>query len=112
MSLKTNVSCNDPFFAEFLHGKVVEFTDKEREMEQWIDQTLEKAADGLPTRKDYETRMKVNTLIDCVLSWLNILDRIYILTSLDYLWTKVVVCGNFVPTNNLDNYYTTTEYDS
>jgi hypothetical protein len=47
-------------FPEFLHSKVVEFTDKEREMEQWIDETLEKAASGLPTRKDYEARLKVN----------------------------------------------------
>ena len=37
-----------------------------------------------------------------VLSWLNILDRIYKLTGLDYFWTKVVVCANLVPTNNSD----------
>ena len=41
-------------------------------------------------------------IMACVLSWLNILDRIYKLTSLDYFWTKVVVCGNLVPTNNSD----------
>ena len=39
-----------------------------------------------------------------VLSWLNVLDRIYKLTSLNYFWTKVVVYGNLVPTNNPDNY--------
>ena len=42
------------------------------------------------------------TLIDRVpvLSWLKILNRICKLASLDYFWTKVVVCGNLVPTNN------------
>ena len=39
-----------------------------------------------------------------VLSWLSILDRIYKLTSLDYFWTKVIVCGNLVPAKNSDKF--------
>ena len=37
-----------------------------------------------------------------VLSWLVVLDRTNKLTVLDYLWTKVVIYGNLVPTNNSD----------
>jgi hypothetical protein len=47
---------------EFLHNKVLEFTDKEEEMARWIDETLENKAVGLPTRKDYEKRLKVKHL--------------------------------------------------
>jgi hypothetical protein len=45
-----------------LHNKVLEFTDKEEEMARWIDETLENKAVGLPTRKDYEKRLKVKHL--------------------------------------------------
>jgi len=44
---------------EFLNEKVLEFADKEEEMVRWIDETLENKAAGLPTRKDYEKRVKV-----------------------------------------------------
>jgi hypothetical protein len=44
---------------EFLHRKVIEFADKEAEFAAWIDATLEKGVDDLPTRKDYEKRLKV-----------------------------------------------------
>ena len=49
---------------EFLHEKVLEFADKEDQMARWIDETLENKADGLPTRKDYEKRVKVKAVID------------------------------------------------
>jgi len=45
---------------EFLHGKIQEFADKDDEMVRWIDETLENKASGLPTRKDYEKRVKAS----------------------------------------------------
>ena len=48
---------------EFLHRKVIEFADKEAEFAAWIDATLEKGVDDLPTRKDYEKRLKVIIII-------------------------------------------------
>ena len=47
---------------EFLHGKIQEFADKDEDMARWIDETLENKASGLPTRKDYEKRVKVRLI--------------------------------------------------
>lgn len=46
---------------EFLNEKVLEFADKEDEMARWIDETLENKASGLPSRRDYEKRVKVSS---------------------------------------------------
>ena len=48
--------------AEFLHGKALEFAEKDAELELWIIGTLEAEAIGLPTRKDYEARLKVTNI--------------------------------------------------
>ena len=48
---------------EYLHRKVLEFVGKDAEFARWIDETLESGVADLPTRKDYESRLKVRISI-------------------------------------------------
>ena len=56
---------------EFLHAKIQEFVEKKEDMTDWINETLENKASGLPSRKDYETRVKVRSKAPtCVTSFM------------------------------------------